>query len=293
MNKGDFLGLVGESGSGKSVTALSIMRLVPDPGKIVEGKILFGGQNLVDLSESQLQRIRGGKVAISFQDPMTYLNPAQRVGDQITEAILLHHDMDRQKAMERAIATMQKLRISDAATRVRDFPHQMSGGMRQRCLLAIALACNPEILIADEPTTSVDVITQSAILRLLQDVKRELGLSMILITHNIAIVAAFAQKIAIMYAGEIMEMGDVRVIFHKPGHPYTRALFDAIPRLDKEMDRLVPIEGTMCDPLAPPPGCKFYARCKYGKDFCNYEKPQFREVEPGHFVSCLRYEEIT
>jgi oligopeptide/dipeptide ABC transporter ATP-binding protein len=286
VDEGDFLGLVGESGSGKSVTALSIMRLVPHPGRIVDGSIDFAGRNLLDLSMSQMQTIRGGKIAMAFQDPMTYLNPVHRVGDQIAEAILLHEDMSRSEAVEKAITTMEKMRINDAQTRVKDYPHQMSGGMRQRCLLAIALSCNPELLIADEPTTSVDVITQDAILKLLKDVKSDFKLSCILITHNLGVVAGFANRIGIMYAGDIVEIGDVKSVFSRPGHPYTRGLLGSVPRLDKASETLVPIRGVICDNINPPQGCKFHPRCDSARESCKGEKPQAVEIEPGHFVAC-------
>lgn len=290
INKGESVGLVGESASGKSVTALSIMRLVQQPpGKIVQGKITFKDVNILDLSESEMQRIRGKKIAMSFQDPMTYLNPVHRVGDQIAEAILIHEDVDKREAMERAIKIMEKVKISDPASRIKDYPHQMSGGMRQRCLLAIALCCNPQLLIADEPTTSVDVITQDVILKLLRDVKKEFKLSLILITHNLGIVANFTDRIIIMYSGNIVEIGDVRTVFNKPGHPYTKALFESIPRLDKASHKLVPIKGSVCDPINPPSGCKFHPRCDYAKRTCIKEKPEIIEVEPNHFVACPVY----
>ena len=289
IDRGSCVGLVGESGSGKSVTGLSIMRLVPPPGRIVSGKILLGKQDLTELSASQMQKVRGKKIAISFQDPMTYLNPVHRVGDQIAEAVVLHADVGKSEATEKAIRAIEKVRISDAAARAKDYPHQMSGGMRQRCLLAIALSCNPDLLIADEPTTSVDVVTQAAILRLLRDVKNETGLSVMLITHNLGIVAEFAQKIVIMYAGNIMEIGDVRSFFHRPYHPYTRALLESVPRLDRNSHTLTTIRGVICDPINKPHGCTFHPRCDFSEEICRREKPHMIEVTQGHLVACHQY----
>jgi oligopeptide/dipeptide ABC transporter ATP-binding protein len=265
------------------------MRLVPPPGRIVGGKILLGDQDLRNFTVSQMQRVRGKKIAMSFQDPMTYLNPVHRVGDQISEAVLLHESISKSEAMEKAIRTMEKVKISDAAARAKDYPHQMSGGMRQRCLLAIALSCNPDLLIADEPTTSVDVVTQAAILQLLRDVKNEFGLSVMLITHNLGIVAEFSQKIVIMYAGNIVEIGDVSSFFHRPYHPYTRALLESIPRLDTTSHNLTPIKGVICDPINKPRGCTFHPRCDFTKEDCRRERPEMMEVERGHFVACHRF----
>lgn len=284
--KGESIGIVGESGSGKSVTALSIMQLIQPPGKIVDGQINFQGQNIIDLSKSEIQKIRGNKISMSFQDPTTYLNPVHKVGDQIAESILLHENISKSEAREKAIKVMEKVRINDPEERSKDYPHQLSGGMRQRCLLAIALSCNPELLIADEPTTSVDVITQDAILRLIKDIKTEIDSSLILITHDLGIVAGFAEKVIVMYAGNIMEIGEVIKIFRNPSNFYTRALFESTTRLDKPSNELIPIKGLICDPINPPSGCKFHPRCNYSEEICKKKKPVMKEVDSGHFVAC-------
>jgi oligopeptide/dipeptide ABC transporter ATP-binding protein len=292
VNSGKVLGLVGESASGKSVTAFSIMRLVPNPpGKIISGKIIFNGTDLLSLSEKEMQNIRGSKISMSFQDPMTYLNPVFRVGEQIVESLLRHQDMSKEEAIDKAIETMELVKIPHASERFNDFPHQFSGGMRQRVLLAIAICCNPDLVIADEPTTALDVITESEVLKMVSDLKNRLGLSILLITHDLGIVANFADNIAIMYAGNIVERGDTKAVFNEPKHPYTLGLLDSLPSIDSKGE-LISIPGLVPDAINPPSGCKFHPRCKFAKEICKKERPNLIEVEKGRFSACLRYEDI-
>lgn len=292
INKGEVVGLVGESASGKSVTAFSIMRLVPSPpGKIVSGNIFFNDLDLLSISEKEMQNIRGSKISMSFQDPMTYLNPVFRVGEQIVESLLRHQNISKEEAEEMAIQTMELVKISHASERFRDFPHQFSGGMRQRVLLAIAICCNPALMIADEPTTALDVITEAEVLGMVSDLKNRLGLSILLITHDLGIVANFADKIAIMYAGNIMERGETKSVFSEPKHPYTLGLLNSLPSIDAKRE-LVSIPGLVPDAINPTPGCKFHPRCTFAKDVCKKERPSQIEVEKERFSACLRYEEI-
>jgi oligopeptide/dipeptide ABC transporter ATP-binding protein len=290
---GESVGIVGESGSGKSVTALSIMRLVPmPPGRIVDGKILLEGENLLEKSEAEYRQIRGGSLAISFQDPMTYLNPVMRVGEQIAEAVLHHNpDASVDDALDRAIETMRLVGIPTPERRASDYPHQFSGGMRQRCLLAMAISCNPKLLIADEPTTALDVLIQAEILDLLRELKDNLNSSLMLITHDLGIVAELAERIAIMYAGRIMEVADTDTIFYESMNPYTEGLLASIPKLDAT-GPLKAIEGIVPDMLKPPPGCKFHPRCQYAKAECSKKVPELVEVEKCHMSACLFVEEI-
>ncbi len=290
---GETVGIVGESGSGKSVTALSIMRLIPmPPGRIVEGKIFLGGENLLEKSEEQYRQIRGRSIAISFQDPMTYLNPVMRVGDQIAEAVLHHNpEASVDDALERAIETMELVGIPTPERRAMDFPHQFSGGMRQRCLLAMAISCNPKLLIADEPTTALDVLIQAEILELLRELQRRLNSSLMLITHDLGIVAELADRIAIMYAGRIFEIADTDTIFYGSMNPYTEGLLASIPKLDAT-GPLKAIEGIVPDMLKPPSGCKFHPRCQYAKPVCAEQVPELVEVEKNHLSACIRGQEI-
>jgi len=293
IEKGESVGLVGESGSGKSVTAHSIMRLVPDPpGRIVSGKIVLEDLNLVTLDKKEMQSIRGARIAMSFQDPMTYLNPAFRVGEQIAEAITIHQGLDRNKAHEEAVRVMKTVRIPDSSERAMDFPHQLSGGMRQRILLAMAISCKPQLLIADEPTTALDVIVQSEILELLVDLKRELSLSLLLISHDLGVVAHVATRVAIMYAGNIVEFASTESLYKKPIHPYSRGLLSSIPTLEESPERLHSIAGDVPDLINPPSGCKFHPRCQYARDVCKRKTPVLKSVQKGHYVSCLRVGEI-
>lgn len=290
---GESVGIVGESGSGKSVTALSIMRLIPDPpGRIVDGKLLLEGEDLRKKSEEEYRIIRGGSLAMSFQDPMTYLNPVMRVGDQIAEAVLHHNkEASMDDALDRAVETMELVGIPSPRRRASDFPHQFSGGMRQRCLLAMAISCNPKLLIADEPTTALDVIIQADILDLLRDLKEEMNSSLMLITHDLGIVSELADRIAIMYAGRVMEIADTDTIFYGSMNPYTEGLLASIPKLDAK-GPLKAIEGIVPDMLRPPSGCKFHTRCQYAKPSCSEQVPELVEVEKGHQSACIRVQEI-
>ena len=286
INKGEILGLVGESGSGKSVTALSIMRLIPDPpGKIIDGEIIFKGQNLLSKADEEMKKIRGQNIAMSFQDPMTYLNPVLNVSDQIAEAILLHQNMTKVEALDKAIETMGMVNIPDALHRFRSYPFEFSGGMRQRLLLAIALSCKPDLLIADEPTTALDVITQAKILELLRNLKRRIGSSILLITHDLGIIAQMADRVAIMYSGQIQEMANLTTIYDNPSHPYTIGLLNSIPSMVNKT-RLISIKGEIPDPINPPKGCRFHPRCPYATKICLTEEPKYTKIDKGHYVKC-------
>ncbi|NLA87727.1 MAG: ABC transporter ATP-binding protein, partial [Clostridiales bacterium] len=290
IEKGETVGLVGETGAGKTTTALGIMGLVPDPpGKIISGEILFNGTDLLKEKEAALRKIRGNDISMIFQDPMTALNPIMRVGSQISEVIYLHGNLSKAEAKKRAVKMLEMVGIS--AERSSDYPHQFSGGMKQRVIIAIALACNPKLLIADEPTTALDVTIQAQVLEMMNDLKKEFDTSMLLITHDLGIVAESCDKIAIMYAGEIVEYGTLDHIFHTASHPYTVGLFTSLPSLDKDVSRLNPIPGLMPDPSNLPTGCKFHPRCPKACDACSQTEPQLFEIEPGHYVSCLLFRE--
>ena len=282
--KEKIIGLVGESGSGKSVTALSIMRLIRPPGKIIDGEVLFERSNLLEKSEKEMSSIRGSKIAMCFQDPMTYLNPVMKVGDQIAEPLILHQHLSHSEATERAIEMMNLVEIPHSSERVQDYPHQLSGGMRQRILLAIALSCNPKLLIADEPTTSLDVIVQGQILKLIKDLQWKLKNSIIFITHDMGMVANLCDKVAVMYAGKILEYADMEIIFENPRHPYTKALISSIPRVG--MKRFKMIKGMTPSPLNLPTGCKFHPRCEYAKSICREEEPEPIDIDDNHSLSC-------
>ena len=284
---GETLGIVGESGSGKSVLALSILRLVPSPpGKIVSGQVMLNGQDLLPLSESEMQKIRGKKIALILQDPLTSLNPVLSIGDQLTETIRTHGVSSRKGAVARAVSVLKNVRIPSAESRMRQYPHQMSGGMRQRVVGAIALSSEPDILIADEPTTSLDVTLQAQYLKLLREIQREAGVSIILITHDFGIVAKACDRVAVMYAGRIVEAGDTRDIFNRPSHPYTEALLKSVPKLDEEVDRLYAIPGHPPAPHAPRQGCPFSPRCPYAMAICETEYPSEVNIEEGHIAAC-------
>jgi peptide/nickel transport system ATP-binding protein/oligopeptide transport system ATP-binding protein len=285
IEKGETVGLVGESGSGKTVTALSIMRLVPFPGRIVNGNIFFKGENLLEKTEYQMRSIRGSGISMIFQDPMTFLNPVFRVGEQIAESIKLHQKLGKDDAMEKAIKTLELVQIPP--DRAFYYPHQLSGGMRQRVLLAIAISCNPDLLIADEPTTALDVIVQSEVLDLLKKLKNSIGMSTLLITHDLGITWEMANKVIIIYAGNIMEYGDVKTIFNNAQHPYTLGLLESIPKIDQP--RLKSIDGNPPNMINPPQGCRFHPRCRHGLEKCHKQKPILVEIERGHFVSCFRF----
>jgi len=292
--RGETLGLVGESGSGKTTVALSIMRLVPSPpGKVVGGRIdLDGYGNIVDLSEAELRKIRGSVIAMSFQDPMTYLNPVLTVGKQIVEAIMLHENITRPDATARAIEIMKRVGIGSAEMRVREYPHQMSGGMRQRILLAMAISCQPRLLIIDEPTTALDVITQAGILRLLQTLKDELGISLLIVSHDLGVVANLCDRVAIMYAGRMMEIGKTVDVFERSRHPYTRALLSSIPRVETGKKRLAVIEGAIPRLTSLPNGCVFHPRCEFAQPECKATVPSLEIVTKDHNTGCLLWKQI-
>ena len=287
LRHGDTLGLVGETGAGKTTTAKGILRLIPSPpGKIVSGKVPFDGENLLEKTEKEMQKIRGGKISMIFQDPMTALNPVLRVDDQIAEVIRLHSSCSKSEALKGALEMLEKVGIP--ASRGRDYPHQFSGGMKQRVVIAMALACNPKLLLADEPTTALDVTIQAQVLDMMKTLKDEFGTSMILITHDLGVVAETCDKVAVMYAGEIVEFGSLEHIFDETAHPYTKGLFHSLPSLDRKERRLKPIAGLMPDPARLPEGCKFHPRCPFAEERCRTVNPKAAEISPGHFVKCLR-----
>jgi oligopeptide/dipeptide ABC transporter ATP-binding protein len=286
LDAGQTLGIVGESGSGKSTLALSIVRLLPPAARVVSGEIRFEGENLLDRSPREMRKIRGKRIAMILQDPMASLNPLFTVGDQIGESLRVHEGATRATAGERARDLLAAVRIPSPAARVRDYPHEMSGGMRQRVVGAIAIACRPRLLIADEPTTSLDVTIQAQYLALLRDLQREHRLALIFITHNLGIVARMCDRVAVMYAGRFVEAGDVRAIFNAPAHPYTRALLEAIPRLGQGTDRLSAIHGMPPDPAHLPVGCAFAPRCPRVMERCEGEAPPPFVVGEGHHARC-------
>ena len=287
IGKGETLGLVGETGAGKTTTALGIMRLIQLPqGHITSGEIIFNGQNLLELDDASLRKIRGNEISMIFQDPMTALNPILTVGEQIAEVIALHEKCSAEEAAKKSKDMLEMVGIR--AERSTEFPHQFSGGMKQRVVIAMALACSPSLLIADEPTTALDVTIQAQVLEMMNDLKQKLGTSMLLITHDLGIVAENCDDVAIMYAGEIIEYGSLERIFHAPKHPYTNGLFGSIPSLDKDEDRLHPINGLMPDPANLPKGCKFHERCDKATDECKTCEMELLELEPNHQVRCQR-----
>jgi len=289
VKKAKTFALVGESGCGKSVTALSIMRLVPQPqGKIVSGKILLENTNLLDLTEKQMRRIRGNQIAMIFQEPMTSLNPVYTVGNQIAEVIQLHQKKSPEEAWNQAAKLLGRVGVPDPDQRVRQYPHQMSGGMRQRVMIAMAVSCNPKLLIADEPTTALDVTIQAQILDLLDELQRQNQMSILLITHDLGVVAERASDVAVMYASGIVETAEAAALFAEPLHPYTNGLLKALPRLGISANRLQTIPGSVPNPLNFPAGCKFHPRCPIGKNDqrCRSTEPELREVRPGRFVAC-------
>jgi len=292
IGTGEVLGLVGESGSGKTVTALSIMRLVPSPpGRIVGGSIVFKDEDLLEKTEKEMRKVRGAGIAMSFQDPMTYLNPVHKIGDQIVEAIKLHQDVDEKEAWESAMKYMELVRIPSGRERLNDYPHQFSGGMRQRILIAMALSCHPSLLIADEPTTALDLITQREILELLTGLKEEIKFSMLLITHDLGTVCELADRVAVMYAGKVVEYADKLTMFKEPGHPYTEALLASIPTLEvikEKTQRLRAINGVPPDMTRVPPGCRFHPRCPYASESCSISEPGLIHTGTNHFVACFK-----
>ena len=287
LNDGEVLGIVGESGSGKSVTAYSLMGLTAYPGKLVGGTIDFNGHRINDLSEKEFRKIRGNEVSIIFQDPMTSLNPVYTIGNQIMEVILLHTDKNKEQARARAKELLELVGINEPDKRLKQYPHELSGGMRQRVMIAIALACEPKLLIADEPTTALDVTIQAQILELMMDLKKKLGMAIIMITHDLGVVASMCDRIAVMYAGRIVEYGTTDDIFYNPKHEYTKGLLKSIPRLDaKEHERLVPIEGTPIDLLNPPAGCPFAPRCSNCMKICLREMAPVTTFDDVHYTQC-------
>lgn len=289
MEEGETLAIVGESGSGKSITALSILRLLEDPGKIVEGEILYNGKDLVTSSEKEMQKIRGNEISMIFQEPLTSLNPVFKIGKQIEEVIRLHEDMDKKEARKKAIDMLRLVGIPRAEEIVDAYPHELSGGMRQRVMIGIALACRPKILIADEPTTALDVTIQAQILSLINNLKKSLNTAVLMITHDLAVVAEMADNIIIMYCGQVMERASVKKIFSisSPLHPYTQGLLNSIPDIEKDRDQLETIEGSVPNPLFMPQGCPFAPRCKKVLNICLQETPELREIEENHFVKCF------
>jgi peptide/nickel transport system ATP-binding protein len=276
---GETLGCVGESGCGKSVTALSIMRLIPDPpGKIVEGQVLLEGTDLVTLPEDEMRKIRGNKIGMIFQEPMTSLNPVFTIGNQIAEAVMLHQKVGKREARERAIEMLRRVKIPAAEKRVDEYPHQMSGGMRQRVMIAMALSCDPKLLIADEPTTALDVTIQAQILTLIRDLQQEFGMSVLLITHDLGVIAQTAQHVNVMYAGKVVERAATRELFKNPRHPYTVGLFRSIPKLGQKLRRLDVIPGVVPSALEFPAGCRFRNRCPFARERCAAEEPPLREI---------------
>jgi peptide/nickel transport system ATP-binding protein/oligopeptide transport system ATP-binding protein len=295
IGEGKTLGLVGESGCGKSVTSLSIMRLIQSPpGKIVSGEILFRGKDLLALSESQMRKIRGNNISMIFQEPMTSLNPVFTVGDQVAESFRIHQGLGRKEAFQRAIEMLDLVRIPSAAQRAREYPHQLSGGMRQRVMIAMALACRPSLLIADEPTTALDVTVQAQILNLMEDLQKQLRSSILMITHDLGVIAEVSDHVAVMYAGQLVEYTDVYSLFETPLHPYTHGLLRSIPRTDnlRESRKLFSIEGNVPDPTSHPTGCRFNNRCIHATDHCRNINPELLEVRPGHQVRCHHWEKI-
>jgi peptide/nickel transport system ATP-binding protein len=290
VDPGETLGIVGESGSGKSVTAFTVMRLVPiPPAKIVAGEVLWQGRDLLKLPISQMRSVRAKEIAMVFQEPMTSLNPVYTIGEQIAEVVRLHEKLPRRAAIERTVEMLRLVRIPNAERRVHDFPHQFSGGMRQRVMIAMALSCSPRLLIADEPTTALDVTIQAQILELLDDLKSRLGMAVMLITHAMGVIAETAQRVVVMYAGQVVEEAPVRELFARPGHPYTKGLIRSIPKLgsfEGPRGRLDAISGVVPSLLDPKPGCRFASRCPSARPECFVSTPTLKEIAPGHKVAC-------
>ncbi|MBL6952147.1 MAG: ABC transporter ATP-binding protein [Alphaproteobacteria bacterium] len=294
LRRGETLGIVGESGCGKSITALSIMRLIPDPpGRTVGGRVALDGRNLLDLDESEMRKIRGNDISMIFQEPMTSLNPVLTIGFQIAEAVVLHQNLSKAQALERAVEMLELVKIPEPAQRAKEYPHQLSGGMRQRVMIAMALACNPKVLIADEPTTALDVTIQAQILDLILQLQEKLGTAVILITHDLGVIAETAQRVIVMYAGRKVEEADVVPLFAKPMHPYTRGLMASVPHLDiikgeehAATARLEEIPGIVPPLNDLPPGCAFAPRCQFADDRCGLEYPVYEEKRPGHWAAC-------
>ncbi|WXG44526.1 MAG: ABC transporter ATP-binding protein [Promethearchaeati archaeon SRVP18_Atabeyarchaeia-1] len=291
IGESETLGFVGESGSGKTVTALSIMQLVPRPGKIIGGRIDFKGKNLLEYNERQMQRIRGKEIGYIFQDPSTSLNPVFSIANQFVEVIVKHQQVSKKEALHRAIELLKLVEIPDPDKRIWNYPHQLSGGMKQRVAVARALSCNPSLLLADEPTTALDVTIQAQILDLMKRLQQKLGMSILLITHDMGVVAETTKRIVVLYAGRVCEASDTVSIFKKPMHPYTVALLTSVPHLGLKVEKLEAIPGNIPNLIDPPSGCRFHPRCKYAVRKCSQEVPEAVEIEKGHFSACLRVQD--
>jgi len=295
VDRGEILGIIGESGCGKSVSALSVLQLIASPpGKILGGTILFEGEDLLKKNSSAMRKIRGNDIAMIFQEPMTSLNPVYTIGNQISENIISHQNLGRRAARKQAIAMLERVGIPSPEKRIDEYPHQLSGGMRQRAMIAMALSCHPKLLIADEPTTALDVTIQAQILEIIKKLRQESDMAVIMITHDLGVIAELADKVAVFYAGKVVETADVRSIFRDPQHPYTQALYNSIPKLaDSRMQRLEVIPGAVPNPLNFPPGCRFHPRCKHAIDLCRQKEPQLEEVSGNHSVRCFIHNKST
>lgn len=292
LNKGETIGVVGESGCGKSMTSLSILNLIPSPpGEIVDGEILLHGKNIVGLSQEELRKIRGKKISMIFQEPMTSLNPVLTVGEQIAETIRLHEKLPRKQAWDKAVEMLRIVGIPSPEKRAKQEPYQLSGGMRQRVMIAMALACSPDVLIADEPTTALDVTIQAQILEILKDLQQKMGMSIIFITHDLGVVSEMCDKVAVMYAGQVIEEGVTEQLFEEPLHPYTRGLIDSLPKLYEEQDELQTIEGSVPSPYHYPEGCRYADRCPFARELCRAAQPELIEMAEGRKVRCYQYSE--
>jgi oligopeptide/dipeptide ABC transporter ATP-binding protein len=292
LRKGETLGIVGESGSGKTITSLSILRLVPMPGRIVEGEILFDGEDLLKKSEKEIRAFRGSRVAMIPQDPMTSLNPVYQIGNQIGEPLRIHQQMTGVDLFNKVVEMLKLVHIPSAKSRLKEYPHQFSGGMKQRAMIAMSISCRPDLLIADEPTTALDVTIQAQILLLLQDLQKELTTSILFITHDLGVVAKMCSRVAVMYAGNIIEQADVHTIFKKAKHPYTRGLIDSVPKIGKAPKRLFTIEGQPPNLLQLPKGCRFSPRCLYSQEECLQEEPPLEWIDSHHEIRCFRWRKI-
>jgi len=289
--KGQTVGLVGESGSGKSVTAQSVLRIVPRPGKIVSGSVKFEGEELLSKSENEMRKLRGPKMAIVFQDPTTSLNPVYTVEKQLTDILVLHRDLSREEASKRALSLLERVGISEPEKRLKAYPHELSGGMKQRIAIARALSCEPVLLFADEPTTNLDVTIQAQVLELLKQLQKELNMTMVMITHDMGIIADLTERVTVLYAGKVMEIADTPTLFRSPKHPYTEALLKAVPSV-RQTRALEVIPGNIPNLIEPPTGCVFHPRCKYAKDICMKQDPPLEKVTEGHFAACHFWREL-
>lgn len=292
INQGEIVGLVGESGCGKSVTSRSIMRLVPVPPGRIEGEICFDGEELLKKTEREMQRVRGEKISMIFQDPMTCLNPVYSIGEQVAETLRFHRGLSRAEAQVKAVTMLEQVGLPQAEKRMNSYPHELSGGMRQRVMIAIAIACRPALLIADEPTTALDVTIQAQILELMRELNAEYGMSILFITHDLGIIAEMCSRVLVMYAGRIVESSPIYDLFDCPRHPYTLGLLTSLPKLDQRKGRLQPIDGAPPDLIRRPPGCLFHPRCPYARELCHVERPELRQAGPRHASACHFFEEI-